>query len=240
MPPATRVIVLDFDGTCYRGDLPVQAYARRIAESLDSASAALMIAGMRAFLEAKPPPDGLPAEFTFAEDGYELIGAVADAAGVPESVRQQAYRQSREDVARSAFALDPEPALMDFLTGVRPAASVWLVTSAPAVGIAEVLDSVGLSPLIDEVHSSASKPDGLRTIAERAVHLVQEPARLLAVGDRWGADLEPVHAVGGRTALIDRFGRGRGTPSWRARTIDGLLPLLQDWAADLEGVSVAR
>ena len=50
------VILLDFDGTAYGGDLAVQAYARRVAELVDPAAATLIIGGMRAFLEDRHRP----------------------------------------------------------------------------------------------------------------------------------------------------------------------------------------
>ena len=82
-----RVVLLDFDGTCYQGDLPVQAYARRVAELLDPEQATFVIGAMRAFLEGKPAPAGTPVEFGTAEDGYELVRALAQQTGVDDHDR---------------------------------------------------------------------------------------------------------------------------------------------------------
>lgn len=228
------VILLDFDGTAYVGDLGVQAYARRIAEEVDPATATLIIGGMRSFLEGTPPPDGVPDVFHTAEDGYELVHAMSDAAAVPPVRRHAAYTRSRADVVRSAFAFDPQPGLADWLDGLDTADQVWLVTNAPDAGIAETLDAVGLTGLVDRIIPDAGKPAGLRSIADTAVASVGDPRRVLGIGDRWAADLAAVHDRGGRTAHIDRFGRRLGTPTWRDRELAPLLPALTRWATDPE------
>ncbi len=225
-------ILLDLDGTAYAGDLAVQAYARRVAELVDQPTATLIIGGMRSFLEGRPAPDGLPEAFHTAEDGYELVQAMSDAAGVPARLRAGAYAASRDDLRRSAFALDEQPGLADWLGGLDPADQVWLVTDAPDVGIAEVLAAVGLTDRVDRIFSGAGTPVGLAAVTAAAVDLAQAPQRVLGIGDRWAADLATIHHAGGRTALIDRFRRGFGTPTWRATELAALLPELVRWSAD--------
>jgi FMN phosphatase YigB (HAD superfamily) len=231
----TLAILLDFDGTAYRGDLAVQAYARRVAELLDSDTGMFVIAGMRSFLEGMPRPPGMPPEFDNAEDGFELVHALSDAAGLPAAIRRQAYRASRDDLARSAFALDPVPGLADWLAEVKPESRVWVATNAPMAGIREVLDAVDLISLVDEIIPGADKPHGMHAITERAIEVAGRPERLVAIGDRWAADLAAAAAAGGRTAHLDRYGRGLGSPTWRNAEFSPLLPALRQWAADPEG-----
>ncbi|MEO5832571.1 MAG: HAD family hydrolase [Nakamurella sp.] len=231
-------ILLDFDGTAYTGDLAVQAYARRVAELVDPAIATLVIGGMRSFLEGRPAPVGLPAAvhtaLDTAEDGYEVVHTMSDAFGIPSRLRRSAYAASRDDVVRSAFALDEQPGLAGWLSGLDPADQVWLVTNAPEAGIAEVLDAVGLTGHIGRIIPDAGKPEGLAAIAAAAVALVGAPHRVLGVGDRWAADLGAIHDAGGRTAHLDRFGRGLGTPTWRAADLAPMLPALTRWSDDPE------
>lgn len=231
-----RVVLLDFDGTCYQGDLPVQAYARRVAELLDPEQATFVIGAMRAFLEGKPAPAGTPVEFGTAEDGYELVRALAQQTGVDDHDRRVAYQRSRDDLARSAFVLDAEPGLVDWLEAIKSDTTVWLATLAPLTGISEVLDAVGLATLIDRLHPRTPKPEGLADLATAAVALAGDPAGVLAIGDRWAADLAPVHDIGGRTAHLDRHDRRLGTPTWRAGGFAPMLADLHRWAADPRGV----
>ncbi len=232
-------ILLDFDGTAYGGDLAVQAYARRVAELVDPAAATLIIGGMRAFLEDRSAPDGVPDAFHTAEDGYELVHEMAELAGVPDADRRSAYAQSRDDVIRSAFALDEQPGLIGWLDGLDPADQVWLVTNAPGAGVTEVLAAVGLTDHVDRIVPDAGKPAGLRALVEAATELTGDPRRVLGVGDRWAADLAAIHDAGGRTAHIDRFGRRLGTPTWRARELATMLPALIRWSDDPEAPVVS-
>lgn len=225
-------VLLGFDGTAYAGDIAVQAYARRLGELLDADAATMVIGGMRAFLEGRRVPAGMPPEFHTAEDGGQLLRALADAAGIADADRSAAYRQSREDLARSAFAVDEQPGLVDWLRHLGAEREVWVVTDAPMTAIPEVLDAVGLTPFVDQVVAGAAAP---AAIAGRAVEVAGHPSRVLAVGDRWTADLAAVSERGGRTALIDRFGRGVGGPTWRAAALGPMLPALTTWARDPEG-----
>lgn len=226
-----RVVLLDFDGTAYRGDLAVQAYARRVAELLPPAAGVSVIGAMRAFLESKPKPAGLPprveAVFDRAEDGFELVHALADAAGVPTEIRRSAYRGSRADLALTAFAVDEQPGLAAWLHEAN--AEVWLVTIGPDTAVREVLGAVGIADLVTEIHPGTAKPEGMRPLVQRAVELAG-PERVVAIGDRW-ADVSAAHDAGARSALIDRFDRRLGTPTWRARTLEELLPDLRSWSA---------
>lgn len=228
------VIVMDFDGTAYDGDLAVQAYARRIAELVDPPTGTRIIGAMRAFLEGRPAPADAPVTFATAEDGYELVHEMSDAAGIAGADRRAAYARSRDDLARSAFALDAQPGLTDWLATLGSADQVWLVTNAPQAGVDEVLGVVGLTGLVDRVVVGAGKPAGLAGIARAAGEVAGSPHRVLGIGDRWAVDLAAIHDAGGRTAHIDRFGRGFGTPTWRAREFAPLLPALIRWSNDPE------
>jgi FMN phosphatase YigB (HAD superfamily) len=57
------------------------------------------------------------------------------------------------------------------------------------------------------------------------------PDRLLVVGSRWDPDLAVPHAAGCTTALVDRFGRGRGTPTWRGAQLAELVADIHRWVA---------
>ncbi len=238
--PPTLGVLLDLDGTSYRGDLPIQAYARRVAEQLSPAVGIQVIDGMRHFLEGRPAFGSPLTDVSAAEDGYEAVHLLADAAGLNVHARRAAYFQSRDDLARSAFILDPEPGLARFLTELKPRSRVWIVTNAPITGIREVLQAVGLLTLVDEIIPGAGKPDRLPEVVEGALAAIgaaSHPERLLGIGDRWAADLAAIHHAGGVTAHVDRFDLRRGSPRWRAATLTEMIPSLQVWAADLAGVA---
>ncbi len=225
-PPIEPVaaVLFDFDGTLYVGDLPVHAYARRVAEGLGGAAGVGVVAGMRRFMEARTVPGDPGTDLTAAEDGYQAVELLAIAAGADADLLSTAYRQSRHDLASSAFAVDAPDGLVDLLTRLGGRVLFVVVSNADAAGVAEVLAGTGLAPLLDEVVLDAGKPDCWPFLIERYAHLVGGPDRLLAVGDRWSGDLAPIAAAGGWTALIDRFGRGDGSPDARGADLTALLP----------------
>ena len=105
-----------------------------------------------------------------------------------------------------------------------------LVTNAPVDGIEPVLDRLGLTGLLDAVEGDAGKPAGMPAVLRRLLEGAGlPPDRLLSVGDVWRNDLEPAAAIGAATAFVDRFGLGEGSPTFRARTLESLLPDVERW-----------
>jgi FMN phosphatase YigB (HAD superfamily) len=209
--PARRIVVLDFDGTVAVGDEPVLAYFRGIAgEEADAAFAGWAATGVG------------------FRDGYALVADWARRHDVEESARSAAYAASR-DALHSGDAAVTAPAGLAELLRARPAGvrSV-LVTNAPVDGIEPVLDRLGLTGLLDELVGDAGKPGGMPAILDRLLDGAS-PDRLLSVGDIWRNDLEPAAAIGAATAFIDRFGLGEGSPTFRARTLEALLPDIERW-----------
>ncbi len=235
VPPPRIALMLDFDGTAYVGDLPVQAYARRLAEQLPEPAGVALIAGARRFLERREVPGDPGTDLSAAEDGYQAVELLAVAAGLDAGQISAGYRASRHDLAASAFALDPVEGLAALLHELGSLAVVKVISNADATGVHEVLDGVGLTPWLDEVIVDAGKPDCWPDLLRRTIDLVGSARRIMAVGDRWNGDLAAVAAAGGWTALIDRFDRRDGTPDVTGPDLAGLLPELRKHALRLLG-----
>jgi FMN phosphatase YigB (HAD superfamily) len=208
---AGRVVVLDFDGTVAVGDEPVLAYFRGVAGGdADEALARWVETG-----------DGF-------RDGYALVADWAVAHRVAEEVRAAAYAASRAALHRGEAAV-AAPAGLPQLLRDRPAdVRCVLVTNAPVDGIEPVIDRLGLAGLLDGLVGDAGKPAGMRAVLEGLLGDLP-PERLLSVGDVWANDLAPAASMGAATAFVDRFDRGEGTPTFRARTLEALLPDIEAW-----------
>ncbi len=127
-------LLFDFDGTLYVGDLPVHAYARRVAERLDGAAGVGVVAGMRRFLEDRSVPGDPGTDLSAAQDGYQAVELLAVAAGADADLLSAAYRQSRHDLAASAFAVDAPDGLVDLLTGLHGQVRSVVVSNADPAG----------------------------------------------------------------------------------------------------------
>ncbi|MTD17312.1 hypothetical protein GIS00_25605 [Nakamurella sp. YIM 132087] len=209
--------VIDLEGVLLGSDLPVQAYARHATEHLDPAAATAVIDGMRDFLEGKGTglAGALGVDLTGVEDGTEAVTLLARAAGVPDPALAGAHIAAQRDLLASLFVLDPSPALAALPAG-EP---VWVVSELPPADAAQVvgaLDDTGRTErIVTFGELTAAPPAGTWTM----------------VAHCWEGELDRAAALGARTAHLDRFGTGTGSPTWRARTLPDLLAAMAGGAS---------
>lgn len=228
----TVALLLDFDGTAYVSDLPVQSYARHAAEQLSVTAGTGLVAAVRAFLEQRTDILGDPRlDLSTADDGYRAVELAGSAFGLDAATLSAAYRASRRDLAASAFAVEPAEGLIELLAELAGTALTVLVTNSDPDGVIQVLEATGLAPLIDCVITDAGKPQSLPGIASRALQQAGVgPQQLISIGDRWTIDLAPVAAIGGATAYLDRYGRGDGSPTFRGPDLGSMIGDIGSWA----------
>jgi len=232
-------VLLAVDGVVQVSDLAVQSFARHATDQLpptaDDATRAL-IGGMRGFLEGRP--DLLPSDPAVrqamgdAEDGDQAVEILCRAAGLTPRQIGAARRAARVDLANSAWAIEAAPGLTELIAGL-PADSYVAVVAHDLTGVAEIVDSIGLTADIDDVLGDPGGSEGREQLVDQviAAGVGSAPDRLLVVGSRWDPDLAVPHAAGCTTALVDRFGRGRGTPTWRGAQLADMVGDILRWAA---------
>lgn len=234
----TLALLFDFDGTLYVGDLPILAYARHAAELLPDDAATDLIDGIRFFLEGKSM-SGRGADLSAAQDGHAGVEMLARAAGLSSESLDGAYRLARQDLARSAFALDVPEGLPELLNDLHDV-YVLVITNTDLTGVAEVLTAIEIAGHIDQIITDADKPSTMSGhVADALAHIgaTDAPHRLMVVGDHWTNDLSDAFAAGSQTALVDRFHRGDGTPHLRAASLAELVPGIRQWAERLGGLT---
>ncbi|GGH34434.1 hypothetical protein GCM10010921_02140 [Microbacterium album] len=203
------------------GPGPVLAYARHVERVLGAA---------RGF-ELRVAAEIVTAEERGAYpvsvlDGYDLVRQHALAAGATDEQIELAYRASRSQLGSGQAPVAVPRGIAALLEELRGRVRVALVTNAPATGLDGVLDALGLGGGFHEVHASAGKPAGLRELA--AAWLAE--GRVLSIGDIWVNDLEPVHALGGDTALVGSPPDG-ATPTFAGQNLPALYPDIRRWAS---------
>lgn len=234
-----RVIIFDFDGTITVGDGPVLAYAEQVATRLAPGLADGFRAAVTAALHGRT---GTVSTLTAAAtadaiDDYDMVRQVAVSHGADRALLSAAYLASRELLATesapiTAPSLAPVPGtripadLATWLRRLSTRAYLVLATNAPATGLDRALAVLGVTDAFDEVRTSVGKPTGMHALADEM--LARGP--VLSVGDVWHNDLEPVWACGGATALLTRGGLGDARATYRAGTLDGLVPGITAWA----------
>ncbi|MDQ1175597.1 HAD family hydrolase [Microbacterium sp. SORGH_AS_0421] len=206
------VLIFDFDGTVALGDGPLLAYARAVA--VHTASADDFVSAVAAQLAA--PADGVI-------DGYDAVRRLALEADVDDTALAAAYTRSRTQLGGPDAPVSAAPGLADFLARVD--AERLLVTNAPSTRLDEALSAMGLDALFDRIVTDAAKPAGLEALLDD----LGDGVPVLTVGDVWRNDLAPAHARGLDTALVGGYLDPSATPTFRADTLDELLPALAAW-----------
>jgi len=242
------LLVVDFDGTVYRGDEPVRRYARRISESLPTERAENYLAVLERYLAegvaaARHSADTV--EAAALRESFDHWGAAMNLArrcfGVSAAVVETAFTHTRQDMLDPTCELEVVTPLVAALTELRGAARVVLATNSPRPGLDALLDRLGVAEAFDEVLPGAAKPDGLRRILQRELgaDLRARPWRLFSLGDHYYNDLAPAVEIGAAAGYIDRFGRADGPATAHADIAERLLPAIHAWVQDPRSAAVA-
>ncbi len=242
------LLVVDFDGTVYRGDEPVRRYARRISESLPPAPAARYLKIFERYLAAgvaaaRQSTDTV--EAAVLRESMDHWGAAHGLAlrcfGLPAEVAEAAFRRTRQDMLDPDCELEVVTPLIEALTALRGAVRVLLATNSPRPGLTPLLERMGVTEAFDDVVPGAGKPDGLRRLLQRELgaDLRARPWRLFSLGDHYYNDLAPAVEIGAAAGYIDRFGRADGPATAQAPVVERLLPAIHAWVADPRSAAVA-
>ena len=198
------LLVLDFDGTMWRGDEPLEAYAVTVAASLSAELRAAYLDRVRAFLGGDrwraPGAGPLP------DDGWAAVARFAADLGVGEVQRQAAFLATRDRIARGEFRLEVPAGLAEFLAWSRTWCAVALASNSPPESVEPVLDRLELTALFDDVRCDARKPAGLRSIVEAwRDRFSVEDDRVMSVGDHYRNDIAPAVQAGWWMACITNW-----------------------------------
>ena len=221
--PRRQALLLDLDGTLYRGDGPVIAYARHL--DLPPPFLSTVDAYLRHGSGVVPD----------ATDGWEAVQRLAAEHDVDPARMDAAFLASRMALAEPDCDIGMPPDLLPLLRELRPTTYLLLATNSPPDWLAALLSRLGVADVLDDVVTRADKPTGLpgilRLLADR-IDAVARPWRIFSVGDHWRNDIAPARDFGAVTGYIDRFGRADGPADAVAPTFEGVLPAIRRWAGD--------
>ncbi len=219
-----RVLVLDFDGTVCVGDGPVLRYAEEVDAHLGVGLPGLVVD----FLAGRVSGGA-------AQDAYQLVQQVAAGHGLAADRVGRAYLAGRDALAAGEVEIATPRGLAAMLADLRPQVHVVVHTNAPQQGLGVLIEKLGLADVIDEALGDAGKPTGMVSFVERELArfgIVDQPWRLLSVGDLWSNDLAAPVERGCATAYIDRFDLRQGPADARAATCEELYDDVRHWRVD--------
>lgn len=205
------LLILDFDGTLCLGDGPVRAYGREVA-----IAAGIDPATISEALDDFFGPSPAAGELSGTPDGYTAVARLGRARGLSDEDLGRAFRRSRPAVESGEVPVHAPEGALDLLERWSECERV-LVTNAPQRGTETLVARLGLTGGLDVIVGDAAKPAGLHRLlaAGGPLDAARRPL-IVSVGDIWVNDLEPVAAIGGMTALIERHPQPDATPTVRA------------------------
>ncbi|MBO9578998.1 MAG: HAD family hydrolase [Microbacteriaceae bacterium] len=220
-----RTLILDLDGTLCLGDAPIRRVADHAFSRLGAGAGERAAAVLGRFLAGEHQL--LPA----ARDGYDAVALLATEAGArPEDIHA-AFMATRapEEIDRWLPEVHAPAALVAAL-GELDGVERVLVTNSPRPGMTRIVETLGLATVLDDVVTSARKPNGMPQILDRlGVGEHVDATALAAIGDRWANDLSEVHMRGGTTFHIAHDGWADGAPTFRAGEPDEHVGALLEW-----------
>ncbi|MGC8634713.1 MAG: HAD family hydrolase [Candidatus Limnocylindrales bacterium] len=226
--PGRGLLVLDFDGTLWRGTEAIEAYAEGAAVGLEPADREPFLSAVRAYLAGQRwrvlggavPPD----------DGWAAVARFGAAHGLDPAFRQRAFFAARERVAAGAVRMDVPDGLLEFLAWSRQWCTVVLASNSPGWSVEPVLDRLGFAPLLDDVACDAGKPDSLVGLIEGWIGRFRVPrGRVMSVGDHYRNDIDPVARAGWFTTYLSPWRWVPGPCSLVGTTMEEVLPELRAW-----------
>jgi FMN phosphatase YigB (HAD superfamily) len=230
-----QALLVDLDGTLYRGDGPVRAYANGVALRLSESDADKFLSIVDGYL-AHGVGEHTEPELLAATDGWEAVQRLATLRfDVGRTELDEAFLASRAALAGPELSVEVPGGFLDTLAALRPSTRIVLATNSPQLGLAALLARIGAADVFDELINSAAKPIGLpRILAGLAEEIgaADRPRRIFSIGDHWHNDIAPAREFGAATGYIDRFGRADGPADAIAPTVEGILPAITAWAAD--------
>ncbi|MGH2512163.1 MAG: HAD family hydrolase [Candidatus Limnocylindrales bacterium] len=230
----TGLLVLDFDGTVWRGNEPLEAYAETVAQDLSSPDRRSYLTRVNAFLAGDRWE--APAGAELPEDGWAAVAKFVAEYGATLEQRQRAFHATRARIAAGEFHLDVPAGLPEFLAWSRASCAIVLASNSPVSSVLPVLEQLGLVALFDAITCDARKPAGLQALGPAwANQYVLEPNRIMSIGDHYPNDIAPAHAAGWSTTYLTPWRAVPGPCSVVGTTFEEVLPSLRSWVRFVEG-----
>ncbi|WP_019635463.1 HAD family hydrolase [Paenibacillus fonticola] len=167
-------------------------------------------------------------DIQYIGDAWGVVGAIADYADIPASVRRQAFMSIRRDMISTLNCVKPHDGVAAALRGLKSVRHKLLMTNSPEEAALDFVSRLGLDDAFDTIIYGGNKPQGLADYLQEYMnrHGIS-PDQVVSIGDNAWNDLYPVKKLGGRTIWISPY-ETYDEEKWdlRLRTLDELADFL--------------
>lgn len=181
-------LILDLDGTLYRGDAPLIAYADAMAEMAQPPLGEALSARVRAFVDD-------PVLFAPYRDPWATVSALGGEAGLDWPRRDLAFLRVREAICQGEVPIELPLGLHAFLAGLDRRVRVAVLTNSEEQSARRLLRFMDLGDLAHKAKGMVHKPKGFAAAVRPHVAGLGA-AQVVSVGDNHTNDVEPAKALG--------------------------------------------
>lgn len=229
------LMMVDLDGTLYSTDAPYYRLADELATYIPALTRDDFLRRVHLHFSGKRPiPFG---------DNWDAVTRLALIYEARPEGWLIAFERTREAMVASDMLNPLPPPVTRFLEWAGSQIRLVLVTNTPAAVAGPVLTRLKAWPLFHWISFAAQKPAGLFRLAHEAWDGPIDPRRTLSIGDHYDHDIGWPYRWGWTTAHISPRGQRPGPTTFRAPTLEILLPALYDWVRALpaaDGAPVKR
>lgn len=211
-------LILDLDGTLYRGDAPLLAYADAMAAMALEPLGKVLAARARAFLAD-------PAAFAPYRDPWATISAFGGDAELDWPRRDLAFVGVREAICRGEIPIERPAGLGAFLSGLDRRVRVAVLTNSDEDSARRLLRFMNLDGLAATTRGMVHKPNGFAAAA-RPVVAGLRAGQAISVGDNQTNDIEPARAMGLATVHVRAPGALHGAADHTVARLEEAFPWL--------------
>ncbi len=225
------LVVMDLDGTLYRGSAPYRYYAELVSRSLPPDERERYLLALERFLAGEQP--------AAAADGWEAATVLAGGTTGGAAVFREEFLQARAFMLGAGCELEIPKGMTTFLERARTVGRLVVATNTPGPYVFPLLERLGLGTYFDEVCCMAEKPGRFRSWLGAWAKLYGIPAwAVLSVGDHFANDIAPALEGGCAAGYLDPFKVGpRGLATFEGPDFETLRAPLMEW---LESMAKTR
>lgn len=167
-------------------------------------------------------------------DLWAMADVLALHYGVPRERRSAAFLATRAFMATDAFQLHLPEGMEACLASLRSRGFILVAMSnSPVESVHDVFDELGVRAYFSMIVGDSGKPVGL----EAWLAGMDEPGRVLSIGDNYINDIEPALKAGAEALYIDRHTTNLGSEYERCHHVPSIAAAIK-WLGNLVQAAV--
>lgn len=211
-------ILIDVDGTAYRGYAAFWTYGEEMAALLPKSARADLEQAVKELLDGG---EGVPN----CPDLWWGLTRLGQDRGLSFPALDRAFEAVRTGICEGKVEVQVPPGLAEFLDWADEAAQIAFATNSAGQSARRLLAYLGLSSRIRPVVGHAGKPAGMAAV-RRQLFADLKPSQCVSVGDNYPGDVASALRLGMRAVHVAWPGTTTGPADVHVQRLEEALPWL--------------